>query len=40
LGRGNGRQFFNGKLDGDSVVFVCNADYGECYADTMVFRKI
>jgi hypothetical protein len=38
-GRSNDRQFFKGKLDGDSIVFSCQSPAYQCYEDTMVFRK-
>lgn len=40
LGGSNFRQFFKGKVEGDSIIFTCNSLTGaECYADTMVFKK-
>ena len=38
-GGSNERQFFKGKLAGDSIVFTCDSD-GDCYGKTMVFKKI
>jgi len=40
-GGSNERQFFKGKLTGDSIVFTCNSELGgECYGDTMVFKRM
>jgi hypothetical protein len=39
LGGGQYRFRFKGKMENGAIVFICNAEFGQCYADTMVFRK-
>jgi len=40
VGRSNWRQYYKGKIGGDSIIFTCQSPSPpECYGDTLIFKK-